>query len=181
MNVWRNWWQRRAPWVQVLLSVAGVLLAYYTMPVEWTGSTLIVPVLLAFLGLGVVTWALVAQVRRHFSGSHEIRLPMLVTLMSLVLAVFAFCYFTLETTRPGQFVDLSTRTDALYFTVTVLTTVGFGDIHAEGQTARAMVTFQMAFDLVFVAAAGSLLAGAVRSRIAETQATTAAPSKEEDQ
>ena len=60
--------------------------------------------------------------------------------------------------------DLETRTDSLYFTLQVLSTVGLGDVHAVGQTARALVTLQMAFDLVFIAAAGSVIASSVRSR-----------------
>jgi hypothetical protein len=38
-----------------------------------------------------------------------------------------------------QVSGLNTRTDALYFTLVTMATVGFGDIHAEGQFARAMV------------------------------------------
>jgi hypothetical protein len=37
---------------------------------------------------------------------------------------------------------LLTRTDALYFTVTVFSTVGFGDITAKTETARLVVTGQ---------------------------------------
>jgi hypothetical protein len=40
-----------------------------------------------------------------------------------------------------------TRTDALYFTVTVFSTVGFGDITAASQSARLVVTAQMLLDL----------------------------------
>ncbi|WP_281367034.1 potassium channel family protein [Janibacter alkaliphilus] len=42
--------------------------------------------------------------------------------------------------------------DALYFTMTMVSTVGFGDITATGQLARVLVTLQMAFNLLFIAA-----------------------------
>ncbi len=38
----------------------------------------------------------------------------------------------------------------MYFTVTTLSTVGFGDITATGQAARLVVTLQMAFNLAFL-------------------------------
>jgi len=41
-----------------------------------------------------------------------------------------------------------TRTDVLYFTVTVFSTVGFGDITAVSQSARLVVTAQMLLDLL---------------------------------
>ncbi len=50
----------------------------------------------------------------------------------------------------------------------LLTTVGLGDVSAQGQVARTLVMVQMAFDLVFVAAAGSLLAGSIRERLVST-------------
>jgi voltage-gated potassium channel len=41
-----------------------------------------------------------------------------------------------------------TRTDSLYFTVTVFATVGFGDINPTSQAARVLVTVQMILDLL---------------------------------
>ena len=58
-----------------------------------------------------------------------------------------------------------THTDALYFSMTILSTVGFGDINATGQLARIVVSVQMLFDLVFVASAIGLVVGTVGARI----------------
>ena len=126
----------------------------------------------------VRTGAIVGQLRKHWFSDAEVRLPLLITLAMLVVVVFAYGYFALETTRPGQMADLETRTDSLYFTIQVLTTVGLGDVHAVGQTARAMVALQMVFDLVFVAAGGSLLASVVRTRIDNAQNSLHTPSSE---
>ncbi len=54
-----------------------------------------------------------------------------------------------------------THTDGLYFTVTVLSTVGFGDITAKTQAARPVVTGQMIADLVIFALAVKVIVGAV--------------------
>ena len=61
-------------------------------------------------------------------------------------------YYVIQTTDPTQFDDLATRTDALYYTVITLGTVGYGDVHAVGQFARVISMIQVAFDLVVIGA-----------------------------
>jgi hypothetical protein len=78
--------------------------------------------------------------------------------------VFALGYYVLDEHSSQQMSGMSTRTDALYFTVATLTTVGFGDVHAQGQIARFLVILQLLFDVVFVAALVSTVVGSVRSR-----------------
>ena len=57
--------------------------------------------------------------------------------MPVFLLVFAATYFMMEQANADNFnVDSLTRTDSLYFTVTVFATVGFGDIAAISQVAR---------------------------------------------
>ena len=51
-----------------------------------------------------------------------------------------------------QIDGLETRTDALYFTLSTMATVGFGDVHAVGQLARVTVSFMIVFNIVVVAA-----------------------------
>ena len=48
---------------------------------------------------------------------------------------------------------METRTDSLYFSVTTMATVGFGDVHAAGPVARVMVTVQMVFNLIYLGTA----------------------------
>ena len=52
-------------------------------------------------------------------------------------------------------------TDALYFTVTVFTTVGFGDIAAKSEGARILVTAQMIVDLLILGIGAKVILGAV--------------------
>ncbi len=54
------------------------------------------------------------------------------------------------------------HTDALYFTVTVFSTVGFGDITAKSAVARLVVTGQMVADLIILGVAIKVITGAVR-------------------
>jgi hypothetical protein len=62
----------------------------------------------------------------------------------------------------ANFTQPLTRTDALYFSVTVFTTVGFGDIAAKSETARVALIIQMLADLVLLGAGVRVLLGAVR-------------------
>lgn len=86
----------------------------------------------------------------------------------LAIVVWAVAFFAFVYTRlagvPGQFEGIATRVDALYFTLTTLTTVGFGDIYPVGQTARVVVMLQMVFNVVVIAAAVRVLLVAVRRR-----------------
>ena len=64
--------------------------------------------------------------------------------------------------NPGNFnVDSLTRTDSLYFTVTVFATVGFGDITATSQVARVAVIVQMLLDLLVLGLVVKVFLGAV--------------------
>ena len=72
-------------------------------------------------------------------------------LVVLLVMAFSLAFFLLELASPGQIAELHTRTDALYFTLSTMATVGYGDVHAEGQAARALVCGVIAFDVVVVA------------------------------
>ena len=65
---------------------------------------------------------------------------------------------------------LETRLDGLYFALTTLATVGYGDVHAQGQFARAVVSFQLLFNVVVVTTAASVLVGELRTRAASRSA-----------
>jgi voltage-gated potassium channel len=55
------------------------------------------------------------------------------------------------------------KTTALYFTVTVFATVGFGDIVPKSEAARIVTTVQMLADLVVVGLVVRVLLGAARA------------------
>jgi hypothetical protein len=67
----------------------------------------------------------------------------------LFLLLFAAAYFLMAQDDPGKSTaETLTRTDSVYFTVTIFATVGFGDISASSEAARVLVTFQMILDLI---------------------------------
>jgi voltage-gated potassium channel len=86
------------------------------------------------------------------------------TVIPLFLIVFAWIYLTLARSDPASFGEPLSRISALYFTVTVFSTVGFGDIVAKTDVARLVVTIQMIADLAVVALVIRLIFGAAARR-----------------
>jgi voltage-gated potassium channel len=98
----------------------------------------------------------------------------------LFLLLFASVYFVMERASPASFSHALTRTDSLYFTVTVFSTVGFGDITAASQTARLLVTAQMILDLLALGLGIRVFIGAVHLA-RQAQAAPAAPTPPPEQ
>lgn len=68
-------------------------------------------------------------------------------LLPFYLLLFASTYFVMERAWAASFTEPLTRTDALYFSVTVFSTVGFGDIAPKSEAARIVLIVQMLGDL----------------------------------
>jgi voltage-gated potassium channel len=146
------------------VAVAAFAIALYaTLPVSEANWWIA-----AVLGVTAIGAVVPLTVRRvHDVGVAE--RPMLAAaeavFLLLVMVVFGFSavYLTLAQ-RPGQFDGIETHIDAVYFTVTTLSTVGFGDINPTGQAARVVVTIQVLFDLTLVAVSVRVLVAAARRR-----------------
>jgi voltage-gated potassium channel len=103
-------------------------------------------------------------IRKLLRESASARARGLVVLVCCAVLFFAWANVTLAGI-PGEFSDLHTKTDSVYFSVSTLATVGFGDVHAAGQLARAAVTMEMLFNLVFLGTALTFVTGAIRQRV----------------
>jgi voltage-gated potassium channel len=84
--------------------------------------------------------------------------------LPLVLLPFAAAYYVMAHDVEASFGTHLSRLDALYFTVTTFATVGFGDIAAKSEPARAVVTAQMVLDLILIGFIAKALLGVARHR-----------------
>ena len=91
-----------------------------------------------------------------------VALEAVVLLVSMLIFGFAAVYYAMDE-GGDQFDGLATRLDSVYFTVTTLATVGYGDIHPEGQAARLVATIQMLLNLMFLGIVVRVLARAARA------------------
>jgi hypothetical protein len=82
------------------------------------------------------------------------------------LVLFSGIYLAMSHDAPRTFTQTLDHIQALYFTISIFSTVGFGDITPRTDTARVLVSIQMLLDLVIIGAAVRLIFSAARSRIA---------------
>jgi hypothetical protein len=106
-------------------------------------------------GLVVVSGVILGQLRRYGRARSRTNASIAGLVLALYVSVlfFAKVYDSLAVSRPGALVGLGTKIDALYFSLAIASTTGFGDVHAVGQLARMVVIVQMAFNVGFLGVA----------------------------
>jgi hypothetical protein len=139
-----------ALWMALRLtgSIIALVWVYYTIPVKGVdgGSDL------TWLLLELVIFAAIVGVQVPLIS--RARYPLLRGIESLALTVllflliFARVYLSNSIGDPAVFTQPLDRDTALYFTVTVFATVGFGDIVAASNPMKLLVTVQMLLNLV---------------------------------
>jgi ion channel len=164
-----SWWEGGPPPRLVVRSVLralgftiGLVAIYYVLPFDristWPAVVMLAIGLLTLIGL------IVFQVRKIIQSPFPglLAVEALATSIPLFLLLFAGTYLVLSTASPGNFNHELTHSRALYFTVTVFSTEGFGDIRADSDAARLVITGQMIADLVILGVALKVVVGAVK-------------------
>ena len=141
-----------AAMVRVLAVVAGVLVVYFLIPVEGAEA---LAGLLACVGIVVILVVFARQISRVSRSRRPVlaAVEALVLVFGLFLSFFSLLYVSLSTSDPAAFTQQVDKVAGIYFTTTVLTTVGFGDISPVSDTARVMVTLQMVLGMVLIGTA----------------------------
>ncbi|MGI5402331.1 potassium channel family protein [Streptomyces sp. CA-135486] len=157
--------RRRILLVPLLRSTAAVAVLtalYYVAPLDQrTGLGTVMALIVGLLAFGaLVTWQTVAIIRAEHPRLRA--MEALATAVPLFLLLFSATYYILAKERPSSFSEPLSRTDALYFTVTVFATVGFGDIVATSPTTRVLTTVQMVADLILLGLIARVIFGAVQ-------------------
>ena len=168
--------QRRRLLMRSIARILGItlllLVAYFAAPIGQDAD--VVGVVVLVVGLVGFVALLMFQVSRILdSPMPQLRAAeALATVVPLLIVVFALFYVAYSAADPGAFSETITKVNGLYFTVTVLATVGFGDITATTDGTRIAVTLQMIIDLLIIGVVVKILIGA--SRIAVERRRTEA-------
>ena len=144
--------------------LALVVTAYYMMPNDWqAGADTWFRIIVSSAIVGV---ALVVAFRIIIGTEF----PMLRALQALTVVVaiavvsFASIYAAMSFQDAAAFTEPLSRTDALYFSLTTSTTVGFGDISATSEAARIMVMFHMVVNVLVLGGSARVLFNLARRR-----------------
>jgi voltage-gated potassium channel len=157
---------------RALITAALLVFLYFVLPIEHRPHQSIVLRLTVALVLFVVV---LGNEIRLISG-HErpiLRASVaMATIIPLFLVSFAWIYLTMARAYPAAFGVRLDRISALYFTVSVFSTVGFGDITPKTDMARLVVTVQMLADLAVVAIVIRLILGAAARGVNRLRGST---------
>ena len=129
--------------MRILVTSAALVVLYAAAPVD-TRTTLGAVLLMVLAG---AVFAIVFT--HHLRALHHTPYPilraanLLTTTLLLFILGFSLTYLALYEANPTSFSEPVGKVSAVYFTVTVLATVGFGDITATTDATRAVVTLQM--------------------------------------
>jgi hypothetical protein len=162
--------ERRRAALRTALVVTGawaVLLAvYHLLPLERDVGEILGELLAGIaVFVGITVWEVARILHARIPQLRAVEA--LGVLAPLFLVIFAATYLVLATADPGAFTQPLDHTAAMYFTITVLATVGFGDISAVSQTARLLVSIQMLLDLALLASLARIVLGAARYSLGE--------------
>ena len=150
--------------VRVVVVTGLLVTAYVVAPLgRYPDSHVLLELVLV---LGLLALVIVIQIR----GVRTAEFPALRGLQAVAISVpllllpFAAIYYSAEHAYPGSFTEELSKLDAVYFTVTVFSTVGFGDIAPVSESMRAMAMVQMIVDLIVIGLLAKVLVGVVQER-----------------
>ena len=146
-----------------------LIVLYYALPIrrartDFAAFTRLVSASVLFLV------ALAWQTRRILKAElPELRaVEALAVAIALFLVLFSTIYLALARSSAANFSQPLNHTRALYFTITVFSTVGFGDITPTKDPARILVSIQMLLDLVLIGVVVRMLFNVARSGLVRT-------------
>jgi hypothetical protein len=160
--------------------VSGVVVvAYFLLPLSSSLTDNDTTLVLA-AGLLVIAALLWWHVRSILRSPHPVlrAVTALATTVPVFLTLFAGTYFVMSTIAPAQFSEPLSRLDAVYYTVTIFATVGFGDITPVSAPARATATLQMVGDIILVGLVVQVIVGAMRKGLQRKEGEATAEAAE---
>jgi voltage-gated potassium channel len=136
--------------LRTIATIIVVVAIYFLIPMDRPiTATAVIGLVTGVLALfAVIAWQIREIMRAEHPGVRAVEA--LAFAIPVCVLLFATIYFLMAHAQSVTFGVHLSRTDAMYFSATVFTTVGFGDIAAKSQAARMIVTSQMMLDLVII-------------------------------
>lgn len=152
------------PPVARVLGVSLVLLGIYAWwPLEAESPTELVIRLCGAVVLLVAVFVLQLRSILRSARPGLRALESLTASILLLLVAFASVYYAMSVEEPSAFSEHLDKLGAMYFAITTLATVGYGDIAAQSDPARLAVSIQMLFDLVFLGVGIRVMSGVIQT------------------
>ena len=157
--------------LRVFVTVVGLFVIYFAFPLSDRENAAIglVSVMAALTVFALIFWR---QLRRIRSAEFPLlrAAEAIVVVATLFIILMASIATAFSTSDSSNYSEPLSRLDAVYFTVTTLATVGFGDITPTAPVTRAFTTFQIVLGV-------GLLGAGLRSlvNVAQQVAQTRSP------
>ena len=135
----------------MIVTFFAIIGMYYIIPMrptEFRAGSIVLLILAGVAFLAVLAWQAREILRAEMPGLRAVQAVVLAA--PLFFTGYAALYVILSQAQ-GGFTEQLTRTSALYFSVVVFSSVGFGDIAPKSDLNRLVVTSQMLAGLVFIA------------------------------
>lgn len=170
--------ERRRAWLRTVAVLAlawAVLIAVYYLVPAGVVPTRRHPGADTFVHLGIAAAlfaAILAGLARRIVAAElpELRaFEALGVVIPLFLVVFASTYLSLSNSSAVMFTEQLNHTRALYFTITIFSTVGFGDITPKTDLAQIIVSIQMLLDLAIIGVVVRMLLNAAQVSLARAR------------
>ena len=168
--------------ITVIVLVAGLLAIFGSIPPQTLArespvqavSTLGIDiVVLVSLIVVVIVWQQRRIVRTHRALGALIEAIALIFV--LFIGVMARLYHVLSVNFPDAFNRPLDFFDSMYFSMTIFSTVGFGDIYPQSHVAQSLVILQMVLDLVLLGVVVRILVEAAQDRARSVKAAQQSP------
>lgn len=153
--------------LSVVRTTVGLLFifAFMALMPDNPGGKFLGPIVLGIGGVVFYVWYFKRQIkqigRSNLPGLRAVEALILV--VAMFLAIFAASYVLISTADPEAFTVPLDDFTAYYYSLTVLATVGFGDITPVGTFARSVSMIQMALDIAIIGVAIKVMSGAAQS------------------
>lgn len=162
--------------VRTVLGIALIVMVTNIVP-GWLDVNRLLPIVLVLVGGTVYVLFFRRQIKKIGASRYPVvrATEAVILVVTLFLAIFAASYVAISEADLSSFTEPLDTFTGFYFALTVLATVGFGDITPVSTLARSVAMMQMAGDLALIGVAVKVIGTAVR-RAVETR-EKAAPSE----